>query len=165
MEDNQFIKQDSFATKRKDSDVSVIIWILRILTAFMLIFIPTTMTVLNNSLEDSIAYSSRYFSFMATYRIPMILGNNYYKHILQVGDQTNVISQIHLLSNQMRETLAKPEVIRTIYDRVINEPKMYNPFSANSYNQNMSYTQVDLFYVMSSSIATLENLPIDRRGR
>ena len=56
-------------------------------------------------------------------------------------------------------------MIRTIYDRVINEAKLYHPFSANAYNQNMSYSQVDLFYVMSSSIATLENIPIDRRGR
>ena len=102
---------------------------------------------------------------MATYRIPMILGNNYYKYILQVGDQANVVSQIQTLSDQMREVLAKPDVIRTVYDRVINKPKMYHPFMPTPINQNMSYNQVDLLYVMSSSIATLQTLPIDRQGK
>ena len=97
-EANHFIKQDSLAIKPTDTDISLIRVILRLLTVVMIVFLIFSLGKLNSSLEDSKAYSERYFTFMTTYRIPMILGNNYYKHILQIGDQNNVQSQIHLLS-------------------------------------------------------------------
>jgi hypothetical protein len=33
---------------------------------------------------------------MQTYRIPMILANNFYKQILQIGDQAKTKAQINL---------------------------------------------------------------------
>jgi hypothetical protein len=47
------------------------------------------------------------------------------------------------------------DIVSTIYDPSINSPNLYAPFIANSVNQNLSYTQVDLFYVLGSSIASL----------
>jgi hypothetical protein len=119
---------------------------LRLLGVFLIIFVFSIDAVLSHSLIDAIAYSSKYFTFMATYRYPMILGNNYYKHILGIGDQTNVKNNIALLSDSMTKLLTEPDVIRTVYDTTINKPKWYSPFIANSLNQNLSYSQIDLFY-------------------
>ena len=83
---NHFIKEGALTINTKDGDISLIKWTLRILNLVILLFLVVTMTSLNSSLNNRIAESSRYFTFMSTYRIPMILGNNYYRYILHLGN-------------------------------------------------------------------------------
>ena len=122
------------------------------------------MGFLESILNDTSTYSSRYYTFMATYRLPMTLGSNYYNHILNLGDPSQVGVEIQLLSEKAITLLHEPHIIKTIYDESINNLKLYPPFQANSLNKNISYNQIDLFYVISASIVSLKNLPIDRHS-
>lgn len=39
-------------------------------------------------------YSEEYINFMQLYRYPVILGNDYYSKLLNIGDQTNIMKKI-----------------------------------------------------------------------
>ena len=126
------------------------------------IFASTVIT--SQSLVNTEQYGNKYYTFMETYREPMLLGINYYSHILNVGDQTYVDNQIKLASDKMIKAIGLPGTTKTIFDREINKPQNYYPFKADSINRNTSYNQVDLFYLIGSNIAALQTLPIDRHG-
>ncbi len=87
------------------------------------------------------AYSSQYVNFMAAYRIPMILGNNYFRLMIGLGNITTTLKQVNTLSEQLRTLAGTNTAILTIFDRSINHPAYYPPFKANSVNKNITYDQ------------------------
>lgn len=89
-ESNIFLKPDTFALNKEDKQKNIIIRLLRIISGFIILFAIVTSTQLNSSLNTAQLYSKKYLTYMAVYRIPMILGNNYYKSILGIGEQNKV---------------------------------------------------------------------------
>jgi hypothetical protein len=59
---------------------------LRLLGVFIFIFKVTTIIATNNSHAALQTKITRYSLFMETYRLPMLLGNNYYKYLLGIGN-------------------------------------------------------------------------------
>ena len=39
-------------------------------------------------------YSEEYINFMQLYRYPIVLGNDYYSRLLNIGNQTNIMKKI-----------------------------------------------------------------------
>jgi hypothetical protein len=48
-------------------------------------------------------------------------------------------------------------VAKTIYDPTLNRAKMYPPHRPSTVNQNISYSQIDIFYLIISNIETLSS--------
>lgn len=89
-ESNIFLKADNFVCNKEDENKKLIIRLLRIISGCIILFAIATNFQLNSSLTTVRLYSQKYLTYMAVYRIPMILGNNYYKSILGIGDQVKV---------------------------------------------------------------------------
>lgn len=105
-------------------------------------------------LED---YSQQYITFMQCYRFPMILGNSYLQSILGIGNQTKIASQISQWSAAFAGLSSNPIILRTLYDLEINRPTDYFPFDSGRLrvNKSLHFDQIELFYLISSSIASL----------
>ena len=129
--------------------------LLRISTLSLLImFFIISLEPYNNS-SDMIDYSNRYTGFMAAYRIPMVLGNNYFKLLLNIGNKTVITKQINTLTAQLRSVVASNLATKTIFDSAINAPSHFPPFSVKTYNQNNSYDQTELLYFILSCATDL----------
>jgi len=68
---------------------------------------------------------------MQTYRIPMISGGNYFKNMLNIGNQTKILSQIKTLATQLNQISQLPQTLTTLFDPVINNKRLFAPYSAN----------------------------------
>lgn len=73
----------------------------RIFTLCLLVTIAVLAVMTNQESNSLINNSNQYINFMQTYRIPMVLGNNYFKNFLGIGNQVKVAAQISSLSKQM----------------------------------------------------------------
>ena len=95
----------------------------------------------------------------------MALVKNYYKMILGIGNKATVSSQISQATATLGLYLSNILTIETLSDRTLNIPKMYGPFYNNSVNRGIQYNQIDLFYVVYSSIISLsKETSINRNG-
>lgn len=54
--------------------------------------------------------------------------------------------------------------LSTIFDPTINIPNQYPPFTNNSINKGLIYNQIDLYFVIYSSMSSLNKFPINRTG-
>jgi len=98
------------------------------------------------------------------YRFPMALVKNYMKLFLNVGNQTKVMNQIGSATKSFQSFAAAPLTLQTLFDETLNVPAIYLPFQNNSINKGFSYNQIDLFYLIASSISSLSKFPINRTG-
>ncbi len=50
-----------------------------------------------------------------------------------------------------------PLTIKNIFDKKINLPALYPPFASNPINEGIEYSNIDVFFIIVSSITTLRN--------
>lgn len=67
---------------------------MRLYSIFMAISIMTLSLIDYSSSVFLNEYSEEYINFMQLYRYPVILGNDYYSKLLNIGDQTNIMKKI-----------------------------------------------------------------------
>jgi len=92
------------------------------------------------------------------------LVKNYMKYFLNVGNQTKVMNQIGSATKSFQGFASAPLTLQTLFDVSLNVPNYYSPHKNNSVNKGMSYDQIDLFYLIASSISSLNKFPINRTG-
>lgn len=92
---------------------------------------------------------------MDMYNYPILIAERYYSSMLGVGNSTLIKERIVALTNMFKQHEDHPETTRAIFNPVLNRPNMYPPYTPSTYNQNLSYNQIDLFYLILSNIATL----------
>jgi len=102
---------------------------------------------------------------LAAYRFPMAIAINYIKLFLKIGDPALCISKINSLTTQLVQLSSDPTMISLLTDGSINVPARYPPYVVNSANKGLAYDQIDIFYVVYSSVVTLSgNSSINRLG-
>jgi hypothetical protein len=94
----------------------------------------------------------------------MALHKNYIKSILKLGNQATVLAQIQDGTNTFQRYSKDLYTLKTIFDVSLNPPGVYCPNKNTSLNKGICYDQVDIFYLISSCIAGLQNMPINRTG-
>jgi len=62
-------------------------------------------------------YGKQFINFMNIYRFPIVLGTNYLKSILAVGNQTKVNSMINSATTNMIYYSSHPLTLKTLYDQ------------------------------------------------
>jgi len=92
------------------------------------------------------------------------LVKNYMKYFLNVGNQTKVMNQIGSATKSFQGFASAPLTLQTLFDVSLNVPAMYYPNQNNSVNKGQAYNQIDLFYLIASSISSLSKFPINRTG-
>lgn len=52
--------------------------------------------------------------------------------------------------------------LQTLFDQQLNVPNIYHPYQNDSFNEGLSYNQIEIYSVIVSSIVSLSKLPINR---
>jgi hypothetical protein len=73
------------------------------------------------------SYCNQFFTFMSMYRFPVILGTNYLKKFLNIGNMTKVDAQIQTATNGMLANSAASIIKMTIFDPNLNPNAIYYP--------------------------------------
>ena len=89
------------------------------------------------------------------YNFPFTIVQDYYKLLLGIGGEMNNNKKIMSSTHMFKHHEDHPETIATLFSSRMNKPKLYPPFVADSFNQNISYSQIDLFYLILSNIVTI----------
>lgn len=87
--------------------------------SYSLIIICTVgvLTLVNNADSSKlVSYATQYITFMELYRIPMMLGNNYYKSLLGVGNYTKTTNEVAQLTSKMQSYISNPIILKTLFD-------------------------------------------------
>jgi hypothetical protein len=107
-------------------------------------------------------YSNQFINYMNMYRFPIILATNYMKSFLNVGNPTKVAAQIQSSSTNFFNGFNLELTQITIFDKHLNPPNNYTPYYNYPFLNNQTYNQVDLFYMIGSTIASLYKAPINQ---
>lgn len=99
------------------------------------------------------------------YRFPVILTINYMKYFLNVGNATRVNAQIQASSNNFLNNFNLELTQITIFDQLLNPPNIYAPYYNYSFLKDQNYNQVDFFYMIGSTIASLHKAPVNQTSR
>lgn len=67
------------------------------------------------------SYSNQFNIFMTMYRFPVVLGTNYMKNFLKIGNITKVNAQIKAVTNSMLINAASPLTMLTLFDKNLNQ--------------------------------------------
>lgn len=162
--ENPFLKEENLQPNKMIAEVSRIKKVLRFLVT-ILVFITIGLAILTYQDASNLNnYSIQYINFLNLYRYPMAFGKNILKTMLNVGNQSKTIDQIHSQSAIMTALMSDPMTLQTIFDNELNIPKIYYPFQNNSINNGIGYDQIDLIYFMVSTMQSLNELPANRTG-
>lgn len=110
-------------------------------------------------------YSNQFINYMGMYRFPVILTTNYMKFFLGVGNATKVNAQIQSSSTDFLNNFNLELTQITIFDQLLNPPNTYAPYYNYSFLNNQKYNQVDLFYMIASTISSLYKAPVNQTSR
>lgn len=102
---------------------------------------------------------------MGMYRFPIILTTNYMKYFLGIGNATKVNAQIQSSSNNFLNNFNLELTQITIFDKLLNPPNTYTPYYNYSFLNDQRYNQVDLFYMIGSTISSLYKAPVNQTNR
>ena len=130
----------------------------------MIISIVVLLLIHQSDTSNLISYGSQFIAFMNMYRFPVVLGTNYMKSFLNVGNAKTVASQIASATSSMQTYTSLPTTMKTLFDPTLVVPVTYSPYYQYPWMGNLTYNQIDLFYVIYSSISSLNQLPINRTG-
>lgn len=62
----------------------------------------------------------------------------------------------------MKNIIKDPKINKIVYDSIYNKDQMYGPYTPNEVNQNLSYNQIDLFFLIGQTVLGLATPPINR---
>lgn len=75
----------------------------------------------------------------------MALTKNYMKNFLNVGSQSSVVSQIISQTQKVQKFTSDPLTLKTLFDPSLNAHNMYPPFLNDSFNNGISYDQIEIY--------------------
>ena len=61
-------------------------------------------------------YSSQFNNYMTLYRLPILIGTNYMKYFLKVGNQAKSMAQIKAAASQYLSMIGSDETQKTIFN-------------------------------------------------
>jgi len=121
--------------------------------------------VFNNQLSMTQTQISQQSFMLAAYRYPMAITINYIKQFLNLTDPALVNAKIKNSTANFMQVAIDPKMISILSDQTVNLPARYAPYLVLPANQGIAYDQIDLSYVLYSSIVTLSNgSKINRTG-
>jgi len=86
------------------------------------------------------------------------------KSFLNVGNAKTVASQIASSTSSMQMYTSLSTTRKTLFDPTLVVPATYSPYYQYPWMGNLTYNQIDLFYIVYSSISSLNQMPINRTG-
>ena len=93
----------------------------------------------------------------------MGLMTNYIRLSLEIGNQTKLKNQIKTLNILMRNISTNSTFIKILSDPFLNVPGLYYPLAYNNVNKGIVYDQIDIFYVIYSSLTSIPQSSVVNR--
>ena len=125
VEENPFFKEDNLKPNRMILEITRIKIAMRLLV-MILVSITIGLTILTYRDANNLnRYTIQYINLLGLYRYPMAFGKNILKTMLNVGNQSKTIDQIHSQTAIMTDLMSDPMTLQSIFNPTLNIPKLY----------------------------------------
>ena len=162
---NIFAKEESLKPTADYSESNRIVRVSRLLIAFVMCCLLFGLMLQNSEMSKAQNQIVQQNYMINAFRYPMALTINYVKKFLNLSDPSLVNPKIQSFTASLMQLSNDPAMTAMLSNPDINAPALYAPYIINSANKGLAYDQVDLFYVIYSSIITLSSYQtINRTG-